>query len=691
MKIKTKSILAMATASLLFFSCEEKKDSKSDANMVEKESHGIDLHYMDTTVSPKQDFYHFVNGTWMKETEIPGDRSSWGSFMALRKTTDDNVLEMLNEAMEDNHFKEGTDQSKAILLYESQLDTAARNENGIKPIEPALEKINEITDLKTLQTILSENIDEISNPFYGFYASPKLEDSSINGVSLYGGSLGLPDRDYYFNDSDDAQKIRDQYVAHVSRMFQFVGDDEETAEDKAKRVLALETKMAKPQLTKEERRNANNLNNRRTLDELTQLNPVVDWKQVIADLPVKKEFDDLNIPQIKYTEELKNILTNSDIEDLKVLISWHTINGAANLLSTDLEKANWEFYDKTLNGVPEQRPAKERALARVNGTVGEALGQIYVEKYFPPEAKKTAETMVENVMEVYKDRISNLEWMSEDTKKKAIEKVNAMTVKIGYPDKWKDYSEVEIEEGKSLYENMKAASEWRYKENLAKINEPVDTTEWFMTPQTVNAYFSPSQNEIVFPAAILQPPFFDYKADAAVNFGGIGAVIGHEISHAFDDSGARFDAKGNLNNWWSDEDLEHFNELTDKLIGFYDRVEVEDGLHLNGEFTAGENAADLGGVTAAYHGMQRFYEANEKPEEIDGFTQEQRFFMSWATVWRNKTRAEALRTQIKNDPHSPGLYRAYLPLQNVQEFYEAFDIQEGDEMYIAPEDRVTIW
>lgn len=691
MKIYSKSILAMATASLLFFSCDEKKEAENDAAMTEKESHGIDLHYMDTSVDPKQDFYHYVNGTWMKETEIPSDRSSWGSFMALRKTTDDNVLDMLNEAMENNHFKTGSDQSKAILLYESQLDTVTRNEMGIAPIQSALEKIEEIKDVKSLQQILSDNIREISNPFYGFYASPKLEDSSVNGANLSGGSLGLPDRDYYFNDSEDTKKIREQYVDHISRMFQFVGDDAETAKDKGQRILALETKIAEPQLTKEQRRDANNMNNRRTLDELAQLNPTIDWKQVIADLPVKKEFDDLNIPQIKYVEALNDILNNSDIEDLKLLISWNTINGAAGLLSTDMERANWEFYDKTLNGVPQQRPAKERALSRVNGTVGEALGQIYVEKYFPAEAKKTAETMVQNVMDVYKDRIKNLDWMSEETKNKAIEKVNAMTVKIGYPDKWKDYSEMKIEEGNSLYDNVKAASEWRYKENLEKINEPVDRSEWYMTPQTVNAYFSPSQNEIVFPAAIMQPPFFDYKADAAVNFGGIGAVIGHEISHAFDDSGARFDAKGNLNNWWSDEDLEHFNELTKKLIGFYDKVEVEEGLHLNGEYTAGENAADLGGVTAAYHGLQRYYETNEKPGEIDGFTQEQRFFMSWATVWRNKTRAEALRTQIKNDPHSPGLYRAYLPLQNVNEFYEAFDIQEGDEMYIAPEDRVTIW
>ncbi len=692
MKIYSKAILGIAASTLLFFSCQENKGSKSDNKEAKtEENHGIDLHYMDTTVSPKQDFYHYVNGTWMKETEIPGDRSSWGSFMALRKSTDDNVLNMLNEAIDNNEFKAGTDQSKAVYLYKSQLDSTARNEAGFDPIKPVMAKIDEISDLSSLKKTLSENPIEISNPFYGIYASAKLEESSMNGAYLSPGGLGLPDRDYYTNDSEDAKKVREQYVDHITRMFKYWGDEEDKARDKAERILALETTLAEPRLTKEESRNVTKLNNPRSIEELAKLTPEINWKQVIKDLPVKKDIDTINVSQLKYTEALNTILTETDIEDLKLLISWQTLNSAASQLTTELEKANWEFYSKTLNGVPQQRPAEERALARVNGTVGEALGQIYVEKYFPPEAKETAETMVENVMEVYKDRIANLDWMTEDTKEKAIEKVNAMTVKIGYPDKWKDYSNMEIAEGNSYYDNLKAASAWRYEDNLSRINEPVDTTEWHMSPQTVNAYFNPSQNEIVFPAAILQPPFFDYKADAAVNFGGIGAVIGHEISHAFDDSGARFDAQGNVNNWWTEEDLEHFEELTGKLIDFYDNVEVEEGLHLNGEFTAGENAADLGGVTAAYHGLQRFYETNEKPEEIDGFTQEQRFFMSWATVWRNKTRAEALRTQIKNDPHSPGLYRAYLPLQNVDEFYKAFNIEEGDEMYIAPEERVKIW
>lgn len=692
MHIYSKSVLAMAVASVMLFSCQENKDQKSENDQTKaEETHGIDLHYMDTTVSPKTDFYNYVNGTWMKETDIPGDRSSWGSFMALRKNTDDNVLALLNDAIKNNHFKSGSDQAKAISLYESELDSTARNKAGLDPIKPIMTKIDEVSNFEELQKLIEDNPVEISNPFIGVYASGKFDDSSVNGAFLVPGSLGLPDRDYYTNTSSDAKKVRQQYVDHIARMFGLYGDDEDIAKDKAERILAMETKLAEPRMTKEESRDVTKMNNTRSIAEIEEMTPIVNWKQLFANLPVKKDIKELTVTQLNYMKGLQDVLSDTDIDDLKLLVSWSTFNDSANVLTTELEKANWDFYSKTLNGVPEQRPAEERALGTVNGTIGEALGKIYVEKYFPPEAKDFAETMVENIKQTYVDRIQNLDWMGDDTKEKAIEKVQLMAVKIGYPDNWTNYSKMEIDPDNTYYENLLAASDWHLKDNLSKINEPVDTTEWHMNPQTVNAYFNPTQNEIVFPAAILQPPFFDYKADAAVNFGGIGAVIGHEISHAFDDSGARFDAQGNVKDWWTEEDSKQFEKKTDKLINFYSQVQVEDSLHLNGEYTAGENAADLGGVTAAFHGMERYYKDNEKPGEIDGYTQEQRFFLSWATVWRNKTRAEALRTQIKNDPHSPGLYRAYLPLQNVEEFYKAFDIQEGDDMYVAPEDRVKIW
>lgn len=688
MKRQPTKILALTAITALFFACNDKKSNDSEA---EDEHPGINLAFMDTSVNPKEDFYSYVNGSWMKKTEIPSDRSSWGSFMELRKTTDDNVLALLDHAIKNDDFEAGSDQAKAVYLYKSQLDSTAREEAGFDPIKPIMAKIEEAKTLKDLQELTVKYAVEIGNPFFSIYASGKYNDSSINGAFLNPGRLGLPDRDYYTNTSDDAEKVRGQYKDYIARMFEYWGDSAEKAKEKADHILALETKLAEPRMTKEESRDVTKRNNPRTPKQIKEMTAAIDWQKILDSFPVEGEIDELTVTQLNYMKELQNILTKTPLDELKLLVSWTTLNGAVGSLSPELEKANWEFYSKTLNGVPEQRPAEERALARVNGTVGEALGKIYVAKYFPPEAKEFAETMVEDIKLTYIDRIQNLEWMTEDTKKKAIEKVKAMTVKIGYPDEWKDYSEMEITSDNGFYDNLLAASRWRLKDNLSKINQPVDTNEWFMNPQTVNAYFNPSQNEIVFPAAIMQPPFFDYQADAAVNFGGIGAVIGHEISHAFDDSGSRYDAQGNVNNWWTEEDLEKFKKRTNQLIDFYSKVEVEDGLHLNGEYTVGENGADLGGVTAAYHGMQRYYQDHEKPGEIDGFTQEQRFFLSWATVWRNKTRTEALRTQIKNDPHSPGMYRAYLPLQNIDEFYEAFNITEGDPMYVAPENRVRIW
>jgi len=375
-------------------------------------------------------------------------------------------------------------------------------------------------------------------------------------------------------------------------------------------------------------------------------------------------------------------------------LKWDLFNGAASALTTDLETESWEFYSKTLQGAKEQRPRNERALSSINGTLGEALGKLYVEEYFPAEAKKKAQEMVDNILKAYENRINNLSWMSEDTKKKALEKLSTFNVKIGYPDEWKDYAALEItspEEGGSYFQNMLNAQKWRVAENMADLGQPVDKGEWFMSPQTVNAYYNPRYNEIVFPAAILQPPFYDYKADAAVNYGGIGAVIGHEISHGFDDSGARFDAEGNLNNWWTEKDLEEFETLGNDLAEQYSAIEVLDSVYINGKFTLGENIGDLGGVNAAYDGLQIHLENNENPGKIDGFTPEQRFFLSWATVWRTKMRDEAMRNRIKTDSHSPGMYRAYVPLQNIDAWYDAFTIEEGDKMYVKPEDRVRIW
>tara|TARA_R110002124_G_scaffold120895_7_gene279190 strand:- start:108929 stop:110995 length:2067 start_codon:yes stop_codon:yes gene_type:complete len=666
---------------------------KNDKEMAKEDDveRGIILSNMDTTVSPKDDFYNYVNGNWMKNTEIPDDQTRWGGFNVLRKKTDADVLAILDKAKESDKYAPETDQAKALMIFETELDTVARNEAGIEPLKPALEKIESIKTLADFQKVITEDAVTVSQPFIGIAAFSNPSNSAMNSAYITPGGLGLPDRDFYTNTDAESVKIRAQYVDHITRMLQFLGDSEEEARAQAETILAFETKLATPRLDKVASRDFRNFNNPRSIAEVQKMVPAISWEQAFKDLGVSKKLDTVIVMQPTYMEVVQKTLAEGDIDTWKTVMRWATLNDSAGMLTTEIEKANWDFYSKTLNGSKAQKPANERALQTVNGSVGEALGKLYVDEMFPPEAKEKAEKMIANVIEAYKDRIKALDWMSDSTKIKAVEKLDKFTVKIGYPDKWKDYSEMEVKPGNTYYDNMVAVGTWGFKDNLADIDEPVDRTEWGMSPQTVNAYFNPFNNEIVFPAAILQPPFYDYKADEAVNYGGIGAVIGHEISHAFDDSGSRFDGDGNLVNWWTASDLEKFTERGNALAAQYDSVEVLDSVFINGKFTLGENIGDLGGLLGAYDGLQRFYKENGRPGEIDGLTPEQRFFMSWATVWRTKQREEALRNQIKTDPHSPGRYRATEPLKNIDAFYEAFGIEEGDPMYVAPENRVRIW
>ncbi|MDA8904214.1 M13 family metallopeptidase, partial [bacterium] len=607
----------------------------------------------------------------------------------LRKTTRQDVLEIIKTAQINDNYKEGSDQKKALLIFETKLDTIARNKAGIKPIQHLLDAIEGINNIEELQTVYA-TVTGISAPFAGIGANPDLNDSSVNTAWVFPGGLGLQ-RDYYLDQDEKTKDIRKDYLKHVSKMFQFIGYNSPDADNAAILILDLETKLAKPRLDKVESRDIRNFNNPMTINELTSLTPFMNWDKLISDLGIKKSLEQVLVMQPKYMKELNNVLETTSINDLKTLMKWSTIDNTANYLTTEIEKTNWEFYSKRLYGSKAQRPAEERALETVNGSVGEAIGQLYVDAKFPPEAKFKAEKMIANVIQAFQIRIQNLDWMSEITKTKAIEKLDKFTVKIAYPDKWKDYSELEVNKGNSFAENMFAVSKWNFNQNISEIGEPVDKSEWGMSPQTVNAYFNPLNNEIVFPAAILQPPFYNYTADEAVNYGGIGAVIGHEISHAFDDSGARFDGDGNVNNWWTESDLEEFEKRGNALADQYSSLEVLDGVFINGKFTLGENIGDLGGVLGAYDGLQLHIKNNGKPEPIDGFSAEERFFMSWATVWRTLIREDALRSQITTDPHSPGYNRATQPLKNVDAFYEVFGVKEGDNMYIAPENRVRIW
>ncbi|AWK03577.1 M13 family peptidase [Flavobacterium crocinum] len=654
---------------------------------------GINVSYMDPKVSPSQDFFKYVNGTWLDKTEIPSDRTTWGSFNELIKRTDKDVMTVLKDAAKNPKYKSNTDQGKAVNLFNTYLDTIGRDKRGIEPLKPYLKKIDAIKNVADLQKYLIDMEKEGGSGFFGIYIGADDKDSSKNSVNLAPSGLGLPDKDYYTSDDKDSKEKRAKYELHIARMLQFIGESPEKAKQSAAEILALETELSEPRLNRVERRDSRLQYNPMTLAEIQKLTPAIKWNDYFAGLGITK-LETVIVSEPKYMKALQTVFTENKVGAWKEYLKWDLLNGASGQLSTALSDARFDFYSKTLRGAIKQLPAEERALDIVNGTIGEALGKLYVEKLFPIEAKEKAQKMIQNVILAYKNRINALTWMSPETKVKAIEKLNKITIKIGYPDKWKDYSALtmkSVAEGGTYFENMKNLSKWGFNESIAKLSKPVDKTEWGMSPQTVNAYYNPSYNEIVFPAAILQPPFYNYQADEAVNYGGIGAVIGHEISHGFDDSGARYNAEGNLVDWWTENDLKQFTALGTDLANQYSALEPLPGVHVDGHFTLGENIGDLGGINAAFDGLQLYLKQNGNPGLIDGFTPEQRFFISWATVWRTKSRDEAIKNQVKTDPHSPGMYRAYVPIQNVDAFYKAFDIKKGDKMYVEPEKRVKIW
>ncbi|MFI0491128.1 M13 family metallopeptidase [Flavobacterium sp.] len=654
---------------------------------------GINISFMDTKVRPNDDFFRFVNGTWFDKTEIPSDKTSWGSFNELRKKTDIDALNILKEAAKNPKYKSNTDQGKAVNLYKTIMDTVGRNKQGLAPLKPYLAKINVVKNINDLQALLIEMEPIGGIGFFGVGIDADAKNSNRNVITIGPGTLGLPDRDYYVSDDKDSKEKREKYVLHVAKMLQFLGEKPLKAKTDATTILALETAMSKPRFDRVERRDRRKSYNPMKVSDLQKLVPSLDWNVYLTNIGLKN-VDSLIVSQPKYMTALETIFKENKVEDWKTYLRWTLLNRSTGKLTTDLENVNWEFYGKTLTGAIKQRARDERALQVINGSVGEALGKLYVEKMFPAEAKVKAEKMIKNVFLAFENRINNLPWMSPETKLSAIEKLRKSTIKIGYPDKWKDYSALTLkspEEGGTLFENSKNLSKWNFQQDLDKRFKPVDKTEWGMSPQTVNAYYNPAYNEIVFPAAILQPPFYNYQADEAVNYGGIGAVIGHEISHGFDDSGARYNADGNLKDWWTADDLKQFTALTGALAMQYSALQPLPGIFVDGKFTLGENIGDLGGVNAAYDGLQLYLKANGNPGLIDGYTPEQRFFISWTTVWRTKTRDEAIKNSVKTDPHSPGQYRAYVPLQNVDSFYEAFNIKSGDGMYLAPEKRVKIW
>lgn len=699
--LKLKQTLLAPMLCISIIACKQESQKKiAKAEIKTEVVPAINLSNLDTLVKPSDDFFTYANGTWVKKAKIPADKGRWGTFDELRKKTDKDALTILASAMSTNDkdvtkikVLPGSDQEKAVNLFQTIMDTVTRNKQGIKPLQPLIADINAIKTVTDLQSFLTKMEPMGGVGLFGLYIGADLKDSNKNTIYVVPGALGLPDRDYYIKNDSDSKEKRDKYVTHVARMLQFLGDAPDKAKQQAQQILDFETRLAKPMLDKVEQRDARKTYNPMAIAQLQKLMPAINWDAYLKTLGVKN-VNTIVVSQPKYIKALQAILAENKVENWKTFLRWSVLNQAASSLSSTIETANWEFYKKALRGEKEQKPRDERALQTLNATIGEALGKLYVDKKFPKEAKAKAEKIIKNVFLAYETRINALPWMSEDTKKKAIEKLRATKIKIAYPDKWKDYSKLEVKgtaEGGTYFQNMLNAAQWNFNKSIDKLDKPVDKSEWYMAPQIVNAYFNPTYNEIVFPAGILQPPYFNFNADDAVNYGAIGAVIGHEISHSFDDSGARFDKDGNLNNWWTDKDLKQFEALGEKLAKQYDAIEVLPGITINGKFTLGENIGDLGGVNAAYDALQLSLKENRNPGKIDGFTPEQRFFLSWATSWRTKTRDDEAKTLIKTDPHSPGQTRAVQPLRNIDAFYTAFNIKEGDALYIKPEDRVKIW
>lgn len=688
MKKITFGVAAIAVA-LTLNSCQVRTTAAADTHAEPHAEHGISLDYMDASVRPQDDFYNFVNGGWMRTAVIPADKSSWGSFNELREKTDEASLSILNNILSQN-YQTGTEGQKIQALYSTFMDMNKRNAEGINPIKADLAKIDAIKSLADLQTYLNEATKTGNNPLYGWGASPDLKNSVMNAIYLGGPRLGLG-KDYYQKENEANTKTLAEYTNYVSTLLGILGYQNTSAA--AQRIVDFEKSMAKTLLTNEEGRDANKRYNPKTVAELGAMVKNVNLPLYLQNVGVRT--DRVILGELGYYNNFDRFINTANIPLLKDYLKLRLLSSNADNLDQRLDDINFNFYSKYLQGQKEQRAMNKRGLSLVNGVLGEAFGKLYVDKYFPAEAKTEMETLINYLKKSYHEHISNLEWMSPETKVKALDKLAKFKVKVAYPDKWEDYGALSLNspsQGASLYSNLQKVAEWRYNKMInERVNKPVDKTKWGMTPQTVNAYYSASNNEIVFPAGILQPPFFNFKADPAVNFGGIGAVIGHEISHGFDDGGSRFDGDGNLSNWWTESDRKKFEAATKLLGEQYSKYEPVKGSFVNGTFTMGENIADLGGVAIAYDALQMYLNDKGNPGLISGYSQDQRFFMNWATVWRTKSTEQYLVNQVKTDPHAPGFYRAVGPLVNTDAFYDAFKVKEGDKLYKKPEERIKIW
>jgi putative endopeptidase len=641
---------------------------------------------LDTSCKPCDDFYRFAMGGWMKNNPIPADRPGWSTSAELQEKN----LAQLRQIAEDSakpRDGRGPNEQKVGDLYASCMDTTAIESAGVKPISAELSAIDAMNDRKTLLAQVAALHNEGIQAVFDFSSTQDFVDSTkVIGDADQGG-LGLPDRDYYTRDDDRSQQLRTAYVAHMAKMFQLAGDVPEKSAGEAQTVMSIETSLAKASLTRVQLRDPQANYHKLSTAQLQGLTPDWSWDSFFTAVGLPG-LTETNIGQPDFFKEMNRQLTVTPLADWKTYLRWHVIHTTAPALNEAIVQENFNFYGKQLSGTAELQPRWKRCVQSVNRNVGEALGQVYVEKYFPPAAKAHALEMVHNLLSALRSDIPTLSWMSPETKKAAIGKMEAFNIKIGYPDKWRDYSKLKIDRG-SYSDNLRRASTFENSRELAKIGKPVDRNEWGMTPPTVNAYYNPLMNEIVFPAGILQPPFYDPKADEAINYGGMGAVIGHEISHGFDDEGSQFDPQGNLRNWWTADDRKNFDQRATCVEKQFDTYEVEPGLHQNGKLVLGESIGDLGGLAIAYAAYEKSLEGKPRPKDLDGFTPEQRFFLGWAQVWGSNQRPEAARLQANTNPHPLARFRGNGPLSDMAAFAQAFACKKGDPM--VREQGCKIW
>ena len=643
---------------------------------------------MDTTVAAGTDFYEYACGGWIKNNPLKPEYARFGTFDQLLENNQEQLRVLIEELSATPH-EAGSVAGKIGALYAMGLDSTKLNADGVAPVKEELAAINALATKSDVSKMVATLHKEGMAPFFALFVGADGKNSAMNIVQLYQAGIGMGDRDYYLLEDEGSAKMRDAYRAYINKLFTLAGSSPEQADAAVDAVMKIEKAIAEISYGREDLRDSQKNYNKLAYEDFKQIESPLDWDVYFESMGLAG-LKELDAKQINFYKDMSEALRNTTVDEQKYYLAFNLLSAAAPYLSDDFVDADFEFYGKVMSGKQEQQPRWKRSLNTVNGALGEAVGEMYVEKYFPASSKEKMLTLVGNLQTALSERINGLEWMSDTTKAKAQEKLAAFTVKIGYPDKWRDYSGLEIKDD-SYWANVRRSNIFDMAYQLADVDKPVDKSRWHMNPQTVNAYYNPTTNEICFPAAILQPPFFNPDADDAVNYGAIGVVIGHEMTHGFDDQGRNYDKDGNLIDWWTAEDAVRFTERADKLVDQYDQIIVIDTLHANGRFTLGENIADHGGLLVAHQAYLNSLKGKETPAPIDGFTNEQRFFLGYATLWGQNIRPEEIRRRTKIDPHSLGKWRVNAALRNIAPFYAAFDIKEGDPMFMAPVDRVVIW